>query len=44
MKGQMAARPSAETTTMARRALRLRSMRGPSSGETMAKGARVTSR
>ena len=42
--GQRAARPTAENTTMARRAPRLRSMSGPSNGETMANGARVKRR
>ncbi len=42
--GQSAARPTAENTTMARRAPRLRSMSGPSRGETMANGAKVKSR
>ena len=44
MSGQSTARPTADETTMARRAPRLRSMSGPSSGDTMAKGARVKSR
>jgi hypothetical protein len=44
MSGHSAARATADSTTIARRALRLRSMSGPSSGETMAKGARVNKR
>jgi hypothetical protein len=44
MSGQRTARPVAENMTMARRAPRLRSMRGPNKGETMANGAKVKSR
>ena len=44
MSGHSTACPTAEDTTMRRRAPRLRSMSGPSSGDTMAKGARVKSR
>ena len=44
MSGQSTARPMPDETTMARRAPRLRSMSGPSSGDTMAKGANVKSR
>ena len=43
-KGQSAALPNAEATTMARRAPRLRSMTGPSAGATTAKGPMVRSR
>ena len=39
MSGHSTARPTPEDTTMSRRAPRLRSMSGPSSGDTMAKGA-----
>ena len=42
--GQRAARPTAEATTVARRAPRLRSMSGPSAGATTAKGPMVNSR
>ena len=42
--GHSAARPRADTTTMARRAPRLRSISGPSAGATTAKGAMVNSR
>ena len=44
IRGQSTARPMADETTMARRAPRLRSISGPSSGDTMAKGASVKSR
>jgi hypothetical protein len=44
MKGQIAARPTAEHTAVARRASLLRSISGPSSGDTTANGARVNSR
>ena len=44
MSGHSTACPTAEATTMRRRAPRLRSMRGPSSGDTMANGASVKSR
>ncbi len=44
MNGHRTARPVADSTTIARRAPRLRSMSGPSSGETTAKGARVSRR
>ena len=44
MSGHSTACPMAEDTTMARRAPRLRSMSGPSSGDTMANGASVKSR
>ena len=42
--GHSTARPTAEDTTMARRAPRLRSMTGPSAGATTAKGPMVNSR
>ena len=44
MSGHKMARPTPEDTTMSRRAPRLRSISGPRSGETMAKGAIVKSR
>ena len=44
MRGHSTTCPMAEDTTMRRRAPRLRSMSGPSSGETIAKGASVKSR
>jgi hypothetical protein len=44
MRGHSTARPIPEDTTMSRRAPRLRSMSGPSRGDTMAKGAIVKSR
>ena len=42
--GQRMARPSAEATTIPRRAPRLRSMSGPSAGATTANGAMVSTR
>ena len=44
MRGHSTTCPMAEDTTMSRRAPRLRSMSGPSSGDTIAKGASVKSR
>ena len=44
MKGQSAARPTAEKTTIARREPRDRSMSGPRKGDTIAKGAIVKTR
>ncbi len=44
MRGHSTTCPRAEDTTMSRRAPRLRSISGPSSGETMANGASVKSR
>ncbi len=44
IRGHSTACPMAEETTMRRRAPRLRSMSGPSSGDTIAKGASVKSR
>ncbi len=44
MRGQSTTCPMAEDTTIRRRAPRLRSMSGPSRGDTMAKGASVKSR
>jgi len=42
--GHSKARPTAEKTTMARRVLRDRSIKGPRNGETIAKGAMVKRR
>ena len=42
--GHSTARPTADATTMSRRAPRPRSIRGPRIGETMANGASVKSR
>ena len=42
--GHSAARPRAETTTIPRRAPRLRSMSGPRAGATTANGAMVSTR
>jgi hypothetical protein len=44
MNGQMTARPTAAAVAVARRAPLLRSISGPSNGDTTANGARVKSR